>query len=209
MGTMRSSEESQGKREAILAAARALFAQKGYEETTIADIAREAGIAVGTVYLYFRNKRDVYTGVALDIEAKIAATFRNPEILSLPFEQVPRALVEALFETSRQRMDLLSLLQIDMQSSEEVLQHKAAHQGVIEALVQVFDDAIARGDLAPFNTEMYAQMFSLLGGNIMHQCFAIEHGEREELFRTYLTEFVERVFFGPSLREGYPKTDSR
>ena len=57
MGTMRSSEESQGKREAILAAARTLFAQKGYEETTIADIAREAGIAVGTVYLYFRRLR--------------------------------------------------------------------------------------------------------------------------------------------------------
>jgi len=36
----------------------------------------------------------------------------------------------------------------------------------------------------------------------MHQCFAVEKGERELLYRKYLTELIERLFFGPSLREG-------
>ncbi len=44
----------------ILEAARRVFGEKGYERATIDDIARAAGVAKGTVYLYYRSKRDVY-----------------------------------------------------------------------------------------------------------------------------------------------------
>ena len=37
-----------------------MFGEKGYERATIDDIARAAGVAKGTVYLYYRSKRDVY-----------------------------------------------------------------------------------------------------------------------------------------------------
>src|ERR1700737_4967970 len=49
---------------AILAAARIVLADKGYEKTVIADIAREAGIVEGTIYRYFKNKRDLLVKVA-------------------------------------------------------------------------------------------------------------------------------------------------
>ncbi|MEA2680154.1 MAG: TetR/AcrR family transcriptional regulator, fatty acid metabolism regulator protein [Candidatus Binataceae bacterium] len=49
---------------AILAAARNVLADKGYEKTVIADIAREAGIVEGTIYRYFKNKRDLLVKVA-------------------------------------------------------------------------------------------------------------------------------------------------
>jgi AcrR family transcriptional regulator len=75
------------KYEAIVEAACTLFAEKGYEDTTIADIARSAGIAVGTVYLYFHNKHEIYTAVACNVEALMADAFQNPELLLLPFEQ--------------------------------------------------------------------------------------------------------------------------
>src|SRR5829696_10535056 len=47
------------KREAILRAAIKVFAGRGYFNSKVADIAGEAGIADGTVYLYFKNKDDV------------------------------------------------------------------------------------------------------------------------------------------------------
>ena len=47
------------KREAILRAAIKVFAQKGYFSSKVADIAKEAGIADGTVYLYFKSKDEV------------------------------------------------------------------------------------------------------------------------------------------------------
>ena len=44
----------------ILEAARKVFAEKGFHEATMDDIAEAAGVAKGTVYLYYESKRDVY-----------------------------------------------------------------------------------------------------------------------------------------------------
>jgi len=47
------------KREAILRAAIKVFAQKGYFNSKVADVAKAAGIADGTVYLYFKSKDEI------------------------------------------------------------------------------------------------------------------------------------------------------
>ncbi|MBI3895082.1 MAG: TetR/AcrR family transcriptional regulator [Acidobacteria bacterium] len=44
----------------ISQAARKVFAKKGFDETTVEDIAHAAGIAKGTLYLYFRSKKKIY-----------------------------------------------------------------------------------------------------------------------------------------------------
>src|SRR3954464_7871713 len=46
--------------ETILEAARKIFARKGYELATVDDVAEAAGVAKGTLYLYFRSKREIY-----------------------------------------------------------------------------------------------------------------------------------------------------
>ncbi len=48
----------------ILDAALAVFSRKGYGEATIPDIAREAGVAVGTIYNYYQSKRDLLVSIA-------------------------------------------------------------------------------------------------------------------------------------------------
>jgi AcrR family transcriptional regulator len=55
-------ELAREREEAILGAARCVFAAKGYEGTRIQDVADSMGIAKGTVYLYFRSKEDLYWG---------------------------------------------------------------------------------------------------------------------------------------------------
>ena len=52
-------ERSRKKRDALLQSALALFAQRGYEETNIEDIARHAGVAVGGFYQHFSSKRQI------------------------------------------------------------------------------------------------------------------------------------------------------
>jgi AcrR family transcriptional regulator len=44
----------------IMAAARDVFARNGFSDTTMDDIAEAAGLAKGTLYLYFKSKRDLY-----------------------------------------------------------------------------------------------------------------------------------------------------
>src|SRR3990170_8026576 len=56
-------DQKLARREAILAAARKVFARKGFEGSTIVDIAREAGVASGTVYLYYASKLDLFAAL--------------------------------------------------------------------------------------------------------------------------------------------------
>ncbi|HEV2984143.1 MAG TPA: TetR family transcriptional regulator, partial [Vicinamibacterales bacterium] len=51
------------KRDAILRAATDVFAESGYFNAQVADVARAAGVAAGTVYLYFRSKDDLLAAV--------------------------------------------------------------------------------------------------------------------------------------------------
>lgn len=51
--------ESMGKHARIIDAALRVFAQKGFFNTRISEIAREANVADGTIYLYFKNKDDI------------------------------------------------------------------------------------------------------------------------------------------------------
>jgi len=51
-----SDEDKSQRRDEIMAAAKEVFARKGFHETTIADIAKEAGLAYGSVYWSFESK---------------------------------------------------------------------------------------------------------------------------------------------------------
>jgi TetR/AcrR family fatty acid metabolism transcriptional regulator len=52
-----------GKSEIILRAAAKIFAQSGYFNAKVSDVARSAGVADGTVYLYFKNKDDLLASI--------------------------------------------------------------------------------------------------------------------------------------------------
>src|SRR2546421_2047368 len=73
------------KREAILRAATDVFAGSGYFNAQVADVARAAGVAAGTVYLYFRSKDDLLVSIfersmreALAEGRAMAAAVRDP-----------------------------------------------------------------------------------------------------------------------------------
>src|SRR5512144_11265 len=52
-------DRSSDKRERILSAAERIFARHGFFAAKVSDVAKEAGVADGTIYLYFKNKDDL------------------------------------------------------------------------------------------------------------------------------------------------------
>lgn len=56
----RKRQERQARRRRIQQAAREVFAEKGYTKTSIEQVARQASLSVGAIYLYFRSKEDLY-----------------------------------------------------------------------------------------------------------------------------------------------------
>src|SRR2546427_6187789 len=85
-GATQASESPPGAR--IMAAAEERFADCGYRRTGIAEIARDAGIAPGTVYRYFENKEEVFRAVMRDGLARWLATARR--VLRAPGNAVER-----------------------------------------------------------------------------------------------------------------------
>ncbi len=95
------------KREAILEAAMQLFIAHGYRKTTVDEVAGTAGVAKGTVYLYYRNKAELFLhAIALQKRAYLEAMAPvfDP---SLPAADRLRELVVLSVELSH-RMPLLA-----------------------------------------------------------------------------------------------------
>ncbi|GAB4189402.1 MAG: hypothetical protein OHK0022_01670 [Roseiflexaceae bacterium] len=61
-----------GKRDAILLAARAVFLERGYLQTRMSDIAERAGVATGTLYLYFDSKEALVLALSEQFFEKLA-----------------------------------------------------------------------------------------------------------------------------------------
>jgi AcrR family transcriptional regulator len=56
-------EKDEGKRQAILAAAKRLFAARGFHGSSVSDLAREVDLPVGSIYTYFESKEAIVTTV--------------------------------------------------------------------------------------------------------------------------------------------------
>jgi len=59
----RKQQERLARRRRIQRAAREVFAEKGYARTSIEQVARQASLSVGAIYLYFRSKEDLYVSL--------------------------------------------------------------------------------------------------------------------------------------------------
>jgi AcrR family transcriptional regulator len=112
-----SPEDKERRRSQILAAAKQRFADHGYHETTMADVARRAGLSYGVVYWYFESKDELFQGLMTAEEdalrAHIAAAIGEPDddrddIRHV--EQVLRRAVRGTFEYFEQNPSSTRLL---------------------------------------------------------------------------------------------------
>lgn len=114
------------KREAILRAAIKVFAGKGYFNSKVADIAAAAGIADGTVYLYFKSKDEILHSIfdrAMD--EFIAEGKRELDGLADPQQRLTR-IAELHLEKLGADRDLAVVFQIELRGSTKHMQEFSA-----------------------------------------------------------------------------------
>lgn len=88
----------------LLTAAEALFAEKSYHNTTVADIATRAGLATGSVYRYFESKRDILVAVVRAINEDVRHAMRDAiEETDGSQGEVERAGFDAFFDLMSKR----------------------------------------------------------------------------------------------------------
>ena len=114
------------KREAILRAAIRVFAHNGYFNSKVADIAREAGVADGTVYLYFKSKEEILHSIFdRNMAEAIAAGRTQLQGISDPREKL-RSI--ALFHLERlgADRDLAVVFQVELRGSTKFMEEFSA-----------------------------------------------------------------------------------
>src|SRR5215813_6108120 len=84
-------------REAILDAARRVFAQLGYEAATVRDIIRGTELASGTFYNYFRSKEEVFEALADDGARRFKPLLRAARESAVSFEDYLNRALHAYF----------------------------------------------------------------------------------------------------------------
>ncbi len=114
------------KREAILRAAIRVFAHSGYFNSKVADIAREAGVADGTVYLYFKSKEDILHSIFdRNMEEAIADGRRRLEGVTDPRERLRRIAHMHLDRLGADR-DLAVVFQVELRGSTKFMEEFSA-----------------------------------------------------------------------------------
>ena len=102
-------------RSALLAAARQLFQRKGYANTKIADITKEAGKALGSFYTYFENKEAVLEQLAKDLKTDIDSRLAGVDLASGEPYDVVRGLCAAYWDGCKDHApELAAIFQASM-----------------------------------------------------------------------------------------------
>ena len=99
----------EGKRAAIMEAGERLFAAKGYTHTGMAEIAGEAGVAVGTVYRLFPDKPSLLAALHAAMENRFIAAMTRGWESSEKYPDRFRPMLERLFEQAEAVRDIMPL----------------------------------------------------------------------------------------------------
>lgn len=114
------------KREAILRSAIKVFAGKGFFNSKVADIAAAAGIADGTVYLYFKSKDDILHSIFDRAMADFIAEGRKElEAIGDPKQKLAR-IAELHLERLGADRDMAIVFQIELRGSTKFMQEFSA-----------------------------------------------------------------------------------
>jgi TetR/AcrR family transcriptional regulator, fatty acid metabolism regulator protein len=143
------------KREAILRSAIKVFAQKGYFSSKVADVASEAGIADGTVYLYFKSKDEILHSIFdRAMEEFIGEGKRELENITDIKAKLSRIATLHLEKLGADR-DLAIVFQVELRGSTKFMEEfsAAGFAGYLDLIRETFaegqNQGLFRKDLKP------------------------------------------------------------
>ena len=171
----RKEREKERRRQQIIVAAKRVFSEKGFNKATMEDIAQEAELSPGTLYLYFKNKEELYASLSLRILQYLHIRVEHVNKEDLNPEQKLDALIEAMYDVYA--FDPLILINMfHLQSSETLKNLSDKLMGEIEdlsrksigAIATVFEEGINAGVFIDRHPVALADIFwALFSGVIL------------------------------------------
>jgi len=139
------------KPQQIIDAAVRVFARTGFYNSRVSDIAREAGIASGTIYLYFKTKDEILVTLFREKMAAFVSALRK-EISGEPDAPSKlRRLVRLHFETLEARPHLAEVVQLELRQGQKFFRGASAHEvsAYFDLIGSVLEEGVAAGVFRP------------------------------------------------------------
>ena len=116
------------KRERILDAAERIFARDGFFAAKVADVAKDAGVADGTIYLYFKTKDEILVTLFREKMAEWVASVRREVAAERdPLAKV-RKIVALHFRVLEENPELAEVLQVELRQGQKFFRGASAHE---------------------------------------------------------------------------------
>ncbi len=177
------------KRARVMAAARRLFAERGYAATTTADVAGRAGVSEGILFHHFGSKEGLLAAVAAEYGRGLAEAMFAGE----PFGETPPSaerMLERAFAYVREQGTLARLLVLSADPSSAQTARQATRAEIVGALARAFAEWSARGVVRALDPQIAAELLFALVDAALIACFVRGGGAREE---AYLRETIRCV----------------
>ncbi|MBX3248463.1 MAG: TetR/AcrR family transcriptional regulator [Myxococcales bacterium] len=151
----RSKRAASDKRERILRAAIEVFAKNGFYATRVSEIAKAAGVADGTIYLYFENKDDVLVSIFEDRISKLLVVLRRALDDEDTIDGKVRRIIELQLGLLEGERDLAEVITVNLRQSSRLLKQYAAplFRQYLELVAGVIaegqKEGILRADVSP------------------------------------------------------------
>src|SRR3954468_14575741 len=118
------------KRERILLAAERIFARHGFFAARVSEIAKEAGVADGTIYLYFKNKDDLLISLFEQRMKQVNDTLRAA-VADVPPKDQLRAFIKAYLQLVHDEPGAAEVLTIELRQSSKFMKEYENPQVVV------------------------------------------------------------------------------
>jgi TetR/AcrR family fatty acid metabolism transcriptional regulator len=140
---------SDDKRRRILEAATRVFARKGYFAARVSDVAKRAGIADGTIYLYFRNKEHLLVSLFDEVMSKHVEQGRLELQRLSGAEAKLRAIAAHHLRLLGENQDLAVVFQVELRQSTKFMERFTASWfgDYLELLTSVIEEGQREGAL--------------------------------------------------------------
>jgi AcrR family transcriptional regulator len=190
---------SEFRQSEIITAARKVFAEKGYMAATVDEIAAQAAMAKGTVYLYFDSKEQIYNAVlANDLETLHRLTLEKIAAAGTALEKIA-AYINARFDYCEERRDFFRIMFIEPFGS-PVLSKARAREWLrepVRMLTMAIEEAISANQIRRRPAEILAWTIADLTTGALQRRLATTPTTtvREDI--DFLTDFIY-VALGPS-----------
>lgn len=141
----RAAQAKAERREQILAAARDVFAKRGYHQATIDDIVAQAGVARGTFYLYFVDKRAVFSELIDSFATRITQAIHRIAIddPSRPVAEQVRENIRSILRTCLAERAMTKILFTDVAGADPAFDLKLLT--FYDAAVQLLTESLKEG----------------------------------------------------------------